>query len=292
MTIDQIEYFLELDKYKNFSIAADELCISQSSLSKQIKSLENELNLILFKRNKRNIKLSPAGEDFKVSAEKIMNEYKILMQNMKSHISEKTILSFATIPVVNQYGVANLVAEFINKYPTIKLNLEEMVHNKIVEELKNGKIDIAFMREENLSSEEFNITPLFEDELVLLVSKNHPLSKKKYTSLSELQNENFILLDEQSGVYQTCIDSCKKAGFTPNVLYSNSRIETIIGLVGAEVGISLLMGETIKCFNKYNVTTILLNEKITSKLGLVTYKKNKVSQNCKTFENFISERVK
>lgn len=292
MTIDQIQYFLELDKYKNFSIAADELCISQSSLSKQIKSLENELNLILFKRNKRNIKLSPAGEDFKVSAEKIINEYKILMQNMKSHISEKTALSFAAIPVVNQYGVANLVAEFINKYPTIKLNLEEMVHNKIVEELKNGKIDIAFMREENLSSDEFNFTPLFEDELVLLVSKNHPLSKKKYISLSELQNENFILLDEQSGVYQTCIDSCKNAGFTPNVLYSNSRIETIIGLVGAEVGISLLMGQTIKCFNKYNVTTILLNEKITSKLGLVTYKKNKASQNCKTFENFISERVK
>ncbi len=75
ITIEQMTYFLAIEKYKSFSIASHELCISQSSLSKQIKALEIELDTKLFDRNTRNISLTLAGEEFSIYAKKFVNEY-------------------------------------------------------------------------------------------------------------------------------------------------------------------------------------------------------------------------
>lgn len=85
MTIAQLQYFLTIRKYLSFSNAADELCITQSAISKQIKSLEGELNTLLFDRRTRTISLTPAGEEFVLYAEKILANYNEMMSNMKKH---------------------------------------------------------------------------------------------------------------------------------------------------------------------------------------------------------------
>lgn len=287
MTIEQIKYFLTIEELKNFSLAADELCISQSSLSKHIKKLEEELNITLFDRNTRNLKLTAAGEEFKHSCKLILDEYNLLMSKLKKYGVKKDTISLATIPVLNQYGLTSSIAKFIKKHPSFKLNIEEMVHVNILNKLKSGEIDIAFMRSDYLSENEFHINNIASDELVLLVPKNHPLATKKYVSLSDLSKESFILLDENSGIYEICMKSCERAGFTPNILYCHSRIETILGLVGAGVGVTLLMNKTTKCFNNYNISTVLLNNKITSTLSLVTYKNKKISRTCETLKEFL-----
>ncbi len=283
MTLDQLKYFLAIYNLKSFSKASEELCISQSSISKQIKSLENELNITLFKRTTRSLIITPQAEKFKSFAEETLTNYDIFINSLNS---DKEKISIATIPVILQYGIASLISEFKKNYPNIEVEINELEHLNIIDSIEKFESSLAFIRTENISLNSLNIHNLLEDELVLVTSKNHPLAKKKYVNLKEFKNDNFILLGKSSGVYNSCIKAFKEANFTPNIIYCNSRIESIIGLVSQNLGVTLVMGKIISYFNNPNLNIILLKNPIKSSLGIVSLKNKKLSKNEILFKNF------
>lgn len=287
MNIESLKYFLSVEKYNSFSLAAEELCISQSSLSKHIKKLETELNCVLFERCTRHVNLTDAGITLKKYALTIVTNYDGLLIDINKFTSSCPKLSIGYIPVINQYNIANLIGNFKNKVTDLQLNFHEGEHADILNLLLSQKIDFAFLRSDTLNYSNLDITPLAQDELVLIVSKSHPLSKKKYVSISELSNEYFISLGRNSGVYDFFVSECNKASFEPNVVCFNSRIENIIGLVSAGMGISPLMKRAVECFDKRNISIVLLKEKIYSNLCLIHLKDKKLSTIEKDFKNFL-----
>lgn len=287
MNIETLKYFLSIEKYNSFSLASEELCISQSSLSKHIKKLENELNCVLFERCTRHVNLTPAGITLKKYALNIINNYDELLVNLDEFSCSKPKLSIGYIPVINQYNIAPYIGAFKNKSNDLQLNFHEGEHDEILNLLLNNKIDFAIIRSETLNDSNLNIIPLAQDELILITSKNHSIAKKKYVSLSELSNESFISLGKNSGVYNFFVNECAKNDFIPNVVCFNSRIENIIGLVSAGMGISPLMRKTVECFDKKNVDTVLFKEPIHSNLCLVYLKNKKLSKVEKDFEQYL-----
>ena len=248
-------------------MAAEELCISQSSLSKHIKKLESELNCVLFERCTRHVKLTDAGISLKKYAINIVSNYDELILDLNKFTSSFPKLSIGYIPVINQYNIAKLIVSFKNTVTDLQLTFHEGEHADILNLLFSQKIDFAFLRSDTLDYSNLDITPLAQDELVLIVPKSHPLSKRKYVSISELSNESFISLGKNSGVYDFFVSECMKASFEPNVVCFNSRIENIIGLVSAGKGISPLMRKSVECFDKKNISIVLLKEKIYSTLS-------------------------
>ena len=289
MNIESFKYFLSVEKYNSFSLAAEELCISQSSLSKHIKKLENELNCVLFERCTRHVNLTDAGITLKKYALNIVTNYDELLIDINKFTSSSPKLSIGYIPVINQYNIANLIGSFKNKVTDLQLNFHEGEHADILNLLLSQKIDFAFLRSDTLNSSNLDITPLAQDELVLIVSKSHPLSKRKYVSISELSKESFISLGKNSGVYDFFVSECLKASFEPNIVCFNSRIENIIGLVSAGVGISPLMRKAVECFDKKDISIVLLKEKIHSNLCLVHLKNKKLSKVENSFKDFLSK---
>lgn len=287
MNIESLKYFLSVEKYNSFSLAAEALCISQSSLSKHIKKLETELNCVLFERCTRHVNLTDAGITLKKYALTIVTNYDGLLIDINKFTSSCPKLSIGYIPVINQYNIANLIGNFKNKVTDLQLNFHEGEHADILNLLLSQKIDFAFLRSDTLNYSNLDITPLAQDELVLIVSKSHPLSKKKYVSISELSNEYFISLGRNSGVYDFFVSECNKASFEPNVVCFNSRIENIIGLVSAGMGISPLMRKTVECFDKKDISIVLLKEKIHSNLCLVHLKSKKLSKVENDFKTFL-----
>ncbi|NFH69370.1 LysR family transcriptional regulator [Clostridium botulinum] len=270
ITIEQIQYFLAIKKYNGFSPAAHELCISQSSLSKQIKALENELDTILFDRASRVTSLTSAGEDFYIYAEKFLDDYNNIIQSMKKHsISKKSTLKIGTIAVITQYGLTSTIAAFKSKYPTIDINIFEDENDAILTMLIKSEIDFAIIRDFNLPRNSFDVIPLANDELVVVTSNNHPLAKKKYISFDDLKNEDFIICSK-SGVYDICVKECTKLGFTPNVIHNINKIETILGLVSEGLGITLIVNNVLKPFGNSNISVHPLKKPINSNLALVT----------------------
>ena len=290
ITIEQIKYFLTLEKYRNFSLASYELCISQSSLSKHIKSLENEFNVILFNRTTRNIKLTNAGEDFLEYANKIIVDYNDIMLNMKKYSEKETSkIRMGTIPVLAQYNITPKIINFKNQQKYIDLDIIEKESKEIINMIKNNKLDLALVRNINLSDDEFNILDLIEDELVIVTSKNHRFTKKKYISFEELKDENFILLGENSTIHDKFIDECLKYNFSPNIIYRMYKIETILSLVSENIGITILMKKVINSFNTSNISISLLKDQIVLPLSLIYNKKSKLSKECLEFIEFIKK---
>lgn len=293
ITIEQIKYFLAINKFKSFSIAAEELCISQSSLSKQIKSLEIELDTSLFNRTTRNINLSESGKEFLIHATRLLDDYDNTLLSMEKYSNKKkSTLNIGTIPVISQYKITSFIALFKNKYPNIHINIIEGERDQILDMINKSEVDFAFIRDFNLKEDFFNVYPLVSDELVLITSKNHHFSNKKYVTLEDAKDEDFIFLNSASGIDSLCIEQCNKHGFSPNITYSVNKIETILGLVEENFGITLLMNKTVSCFNRDKISINLLKESVTNNLSLIYRKDKKLSSNEVLFKDFIIESTK
>lgn len=292
MKIEQLHYFLTVEKYKNFSLAAEELCLSQSALSKQIKKLEIELNCLLFERCTRSVHLTEAGVTLKRHAQNMIKNYQELLIDLNEYSTTQPKLSIGYIPVINQYNLAPLIGHFKEQVNDLSLDFYEGEHNEIIDLLLNHQLDFAFLRGELLKNDEFSLTTLTSDELVLIVPKTHALSKRKYVSLSEVKNENFISLGMNSGVYQLFLNECKKQSFTPKITYLNSRIENIIALVSANMGISPLMRRVVECFDTKDITIVLLKEQIQSHLCLVHRLDKELNQLEQDFKNHLIHHTK
>lgn len=291
ITIEQIQYFLAIKEFNGFSPAANELCISQSSLSKQIKSLELELDTVLFDRTSRSTKLTSAGEDFYIYAQKFLEEYNVIIQGMKKHsLSQKSTLRLGTIAVLTQYGITSTLAAFKSKYPNIDINIVEDENDAVLNMLVKSEIDFAIVRDFDLPRDEFQINHLADDELVVVTSNNHPFAKKKYVSFGDLKNEDFIIYTK-SGIYDICVKECNKFGFTPNVIYSVRKIETILGLVSEGLGITIIVNNVLKPFNNSNISVHPLKNPINSNLALVTTNDTLKSRDFSLFRDFIVENT-
>lgn len=287
ITIEQIQYFLAVKKYNGFSTAANELCISQSSLSKQIKALEKELDTTLFDRNSRVTSLTEAGKEFYIYALKFLDDYNNIIQVMRKHSSSKKFtLKLGTIAVLTQYGLTSTIASFKNNYSNIDINIFEDENDAILNMLIKSEIDFAIVRDFNLPRDSFDVTPLAEDELVVVTSNNHPFTKKKYISFNDLKNENFIIC-AKSGVFDICVKECNKLGFTPNVVHNINKIETILGLVSEGLGITLIVNNVLKPFSNSNISVHPLKNPINSNLALVSNKNAKKSKEFILFKDFI-----
>ena len=291
ITIEQIHYFLAIYKYNNFSLAAHELCISQSSLSKQIKALEAELDTMLFSRSSRAIQLTAAGEDFYHYAVHFLKNYNDILQGMKKHsLSKQKTINVGAIAVITQYGLTSLLANFKNRYPHIMLNIIEEENDMVLSLLIKSSIDFAIMRDFNLPHETLDIHTLAKDQLVVVTGKDHPFSQKESITLSDLKNEELIICS-RSGIYERYMTECNKLGFCPRVTHSIHKIETILGLVAEGFGITIIPSNVLKPFSNLNVCTHLLAKPIASNLVLVTHSNGHPQKDFLLFKNFILEHL-
>ncbi|WP_168190081.1 LysR family transcriptional regulator [Caloramator sp. E03] len=290
MDILQIKYFYYIVKLGSFSEAAAELNISQSSLSKRISSLENELNVMLFDRTTRRVNLTDAGKIFLSFSEKILFEYEDIQNKLKDFsIPAKGKLKISTIPVMSQYNITSLISGFKEIYPGINIFINETEYKSILYSLYDSEYSLAFLRTNYIDMDKFDIIPISTDKLSVCIPKNHPFASKKSIDINEIKNEKLILLDQNSGIYDIVVSACKSACFEPNILYTNTRIETIIGLIAAGEGISLLMDKVVRFFNNPDIYILPLSKPINSTIALVKLKKQKLSSNEKLFWNYVSE---
>src|SRR4030042_517058 len=151
METRQIQYFLSVVDTGSFSAAADEHYISQSSLSKMIIALEKELGVSLFDRSKRIVFLTPAGEAFLGHARKLDATYKAMMVELDGYKSTPDSFSIATIPVLTQYGITTLLAQFRDSHPNIRFSLDEIDGLNILPTLDEHRFDLAFTRHNYLN---------------------------------------------------------------------------------------------------------------------------------------------
>jgi DNA-binding transcriptional LysR family regulator len=290
MDIKQVQFFLAVVTAGSFSAAADELYVTQSSISKQIIALEKELGIALFDRSKRKIELTRAGETFLKHARNLSTDYLTMLTEMSNNQPSPNF-SILAIPVIAQYGITNHLARFKTAYPKLNFTLDEREAAAILPALNNHQYDLAFIRDYTLDSEIYSFLKIAGDKLQVVVSENHPFAGRESVSLGELADENFIMFDKGTIIHELTVDACRRAGFQPRIFYASLRVESILGLVSSNSGIALMMKKIFDFHKPPDVVAIPLLETIESNLVLAWLKNKKLTQPARIFVEFMEKRL-
>jgi DNA-binding transcriptional LysR family regulator len=291
MKIRQIQYFLSIVETGSFSAAADNHYVSQSSLSKIIIALEEELGFLLFDRSKRNVFLTEAGKAFLPHARKLNADYKAMVVELDGYKSTMDSISIAAIPVLTQYGITALLSQFRDLNPNIRLSLEEIDGLNILPALDEHRFDLAYTRHNYLNHDQYTSLEICKDKLLVVVSKNNHHANRSSISLKELSNDNFIVFDKVTDLYKLIMDECGKAGFEPTIFYSSHRKVSVFGLVGTNIGLALTPVKIYEYHQHPDVLAIPLEEHIECNIVLAYLKNKKLPKAASTLIDFMEKMV-
>ena len=291
MEIRQIQFFLSVVKTGSFSAAADEHYISQSSLSKMIISLEKELEVSLFDRSRRKVFLTPAGEAFLGYALTLNSAYKDMLVELDGYKTSLDSFSIATIPVLTQYGITTLLAQFRDSHPNIRFTIDEIDGLNILPALSEYRFDLAFTRHNYLDHDRFTSLEICVDKLLLVVSKKNRYANRTSISIKELSNDNFVVFDKVTDLHKLILDECRKAGFDPTIFYSSHRKTSVFGLVGTNIGLALMPVKIYEYYQFPDVLAIPLDEDIVCNIILVYLKNRKLPEAARIFVDFMRRAI-
>lgn len=241
MDFRTIEHFLKLSETLNFRKAADEIYIAQPALSRQIMALEEELGVVLFDRNKRNVALTTAGEYFKEECERILEDFeRVRQRTFQIHKGEGGEIKIAHSSSSMQFLLPNILAKIQAEMPLMKTNLNETTNLYGINALINRTIDVAF-GPNMIVPKELNARTIYVENFVIILPQNHHLDTTNFESLAQLADENFILppRNESSGYVESLEALCQSYGFIPKVAYQSGNSNTVLRLVEAGLGISI-----------------------------------------------------
>jgi len=249
MEIDYFREFLVLVDTKNYWKASERLFIGQSTLSKHIKLMEQELGVPLFTRTSRKVELTSYGNLLIPHAQSITSSkfaYQEQLSIEKDSQNGKFILG--TIPSIAQYMITDILANFNKKYPASLIRVIEDDSFNLKELLRQHKCELAFIREIQDAPEEEDLIRhhYIDDKMVAVLPVYHPLAGETVIHLEQLKYEKFILLNQQTQLYKLCIDTCERVGFKPQVTFDCHRLDTILDLVTQGMGVSLLMDRHVR----------------------------------------------
>ncbi|MFW3579415.1 LysR substrate-binding domain-containing protein [Vagococcus fluvialis] len=244
INIDQIDTFIMLSKYRNFSKVADLKYITQSSISKQIKSLEMELDVKLFERKNQLNSLTPEGELFVPFAQKIVENYQEGLKALEVHRNnEKNELRIGTTSLFGSFVVPNIMSEYKNLYPHTKFKIVIDSSKAVLEKLENKEIDIAFISDYiPFDSQAYDCDIFKRDSLILIVPNNHPFVKQEEITLQSFVDETFIIKSKESSLFKFLIKKLKEQNSAiqfDDVIEINNQ-NSIVQAVSLGLGISIV----------------------------------------------------
>ncbi|WP_413612254.1 LysR substrate-binding domain-containing protein [Bdellovibrio sp. HCB-110] len=240
MDLAKLKAFVVVAEELNFRKSAEILGMSQPPLTRLIASLEEELATPLFERTTRQVKLTGAGVFLLKEGREILAKADELEKEVRSIGKLKTgnlSIGFSTTTFLA--NLPKIIAEFQDRFPKIKVELQQESRSGIVKGLKTGRFDICFL-EGNVSAEPFSQHSVHDESLGVLLPKKHSLAKRKEIELKELKNETVILhpRKESSDFYDTIAQLFKHSGINPKT-YIKKENESCPILVATGKGVSL-----------------------------------------------------
>ena len=242
-TLTQLEYLVAVDQLRHFGKAAKACHVSQPTLSMQLHKLEDEYGISFFDRTKQPILPTPEGEAIIEQAKSVLREMGKLDYICKNRKKEPSgEFRLALIPTIAPYLLPLFVGPFAERYPKVKLSIEEMTTDSIIRALEEDRIDAGILATP-LQNESLHEIPLYYEPFQLYVSQGHPLSKANSIDEDSLDAKDIWLLSEGHCLRNQIVRVCSlrgKPGIFPNVRFESGSLDTVIRLVEQGHGYTLL----------------------------------------------------
>ncbi|MCG8351518.1 MAG: LysR family transcriptional regulator [Chloroflexales bacterium] len=290
MELRHLRYFEAVARHSHVTRAAAELHIAQPALSKQISQLEHELGVALFDRVGRNVRLTEAGEALLPHARTVLSQVEAARAEMAERVGlRRGRATVGTPPTVGTQLLPQALAMFNQRYPGIELRLHEAGVQTLLDLLETGLVDVAVVTLP-VEDDALTVTPLFTEELVIVVGSNHPLRGCDNITLEDLQTEGWVLSPENYELREAMLAACKQASFTPRVVLEGGEMDTLLRLVAAGVGIALVPRLAVQGNNDLGVLQVS-NQSLTRSLGLVWRGDRVASPAARALREFLVEQM-
>ena len=257
MNLQQLQYFKVISQTKNFTTASNILSITQPALSKAISKLEEELDVQLFEREGRNIKITKYGEVFLKYTESALNDIEKGIEKIHDmKTNNDNIISIASTYCIGATFIPFLISNFINSHIQTRFNFNNQSTEEIFKDLKYERVDLGFFDsiEKIDKYSEIETILVKKEEYVLIVPKNHHLANREEVELKELKDEYFIAYNDRNN--EKKISYSELIGYTPKIAVEPTEATMLASLVAAGAGIAIILNTPMINTNKLSIIKI------------------------------------
>lgn len=289
MELRQLRYFLEVAEREHMTEAAENLNVAQSAVSYQITKLEEELGVKLLERVGRNIKVTQIGYIF---LQYVKSSLKTL-DEAKEKIGEYLNPQAGTIKIgyptsLARYWLPTVISAYKNDVPNVNFHLRQASYANLIDAVKNGEIDLAFLGPVPTNDPDLEARILFMENIVALVPINHPFAHKKSLPLSDLRNDPFVLFPNGYVLRKIAVEACREAGFEPEITSEGEDMDALKGLVSAGIGVSLLPESTFyDSIPRFTVKIPIETPKAMRTVGVIIPKHRELAPAERNFYQFL-----
>ena len=291
MELRHLRYFVAVADTLNFRKAAEHVHIEQSPLSQQIRNLEQELGVELFTRTKRRVALTHAGLVFLADAKAILARSNDSVDRVR-RASRGAIgaLSISYLTSMTNEFLDQVIHRFRARHPGVALGFSDLIPAAILQTVVQRTSDVGFLRG-IFPHEELVVEELGTEPMIVILQKDHRLTKKKVLTGEDLADEPFVMLPDEGAMgYNDVIRAyCSEHGFIPRLCAEGNQMQSVIWLVHVGLGLSLIP-ESLKCLRRENIVYRELKDppNITAKM---VYRRDNESPVLANFISIVRECV-
>lgn len=285
MELLQLQYFLAVARLEHVTEAARSLYVTQSSLSKTIQRLEEDLGVPLFDRIGRKLRLNEFGSKFLRRAEKALFELEQGKQELNDLSSpEQGTLELA---VTTASTLPNILREFRKKRPNIQFHVQMLTTQEMVTLLRRGEVDYC-LSSPPIQGDEIECQIVFIDPILVAVPTGHRLAERSSVSLTELRDEWFVGVKRGYGTRDLVDSVCKSVGFAPKYVYEGDEPARLSALVEAEVGIAFIPSTARNLREEIQYLQVE-NHELVREIALLWHKSRYISRAAMEFREVVLE---
>ncbi|MGW0602915.1 LysR substrate-binding domain-containing protein [Streptomyces sp. NPDC002644] len=240
MLVPRLAYFAGVARTEHVTRAAQEMRVPQSTLSRAVARLEEDLGVDLFARRGRTVSLTPAGRTFLASVERALADLERAAEEVRADADAAVgKVAFGFLHTMGAETVPGLIHAFRENHPRIRFSLVQNYGEAMLEGLRRGELDLC-LTSPVPDAPDLVARRLDEQKLRLVVPADHRLAARRRIRLSEAAEETFVTLEAGYGLRRITDDLCAQAGFRPRIAFEGEEAETLRGLVAAGLGVALL----------------------------------------------------
>ncbi|GHO49845.1 LysR family transcriptional regulator [Ktedonospora formicarum] len=284
MDLLQLRYFQTVARTQHMTRAAQELYISQSSLSKTIIHLEHELGVSLFDRQGRRIQLNQYGKAFLRRVEQVFTALNEGQRELADLAAGK--LGQVAIASMSEYLLPGLLQCFRDSHPGFIIRLFSNPRQVIIAQLERGEIDLCFV-DRPIEQPGIEQASLMMEEIVLAVPPGHRLADRETVRLSEVAQEPFLALKQEYSLRTLTDTFCQQAGFTPKVVFEGDEPTALLHLVNSGLGIAFIPALIWKSIPEIGAAVHIKEPRCQRELLLLWSKERYLSVAAREFRDFI-----
>lgn len=290
MTLNQLRYFCTASRCHSITKAAEELYVTQPTVSTAIRELEVEFGISLFYRKGNQLILTGEGETLYEKANYILQCCTELQSECFGMTREKPPIRIGIPPMLSTVFFPELLTVFQKEHPDVPVMLEEYASVRACNFIQNDSLDLALVNMEQYNIDKFHHTLLANDQVVFCVSKEHPLAQKEDVTIPDMAQFPLIFFNGDSVQNQLLKIRFELEGYKPHIMMHSSQIYTTLQfLKDHHCGCFLYSSMTDKF---PDVVRIPLRQPLFVKIGMVWKKGKYISNDMQTFLNFTRKYYK